>query len=176
MELTVHYDFASTLCYVAHRLMQEMAEDLRELGLALRWSPVDLSQITGWPRGAEIPEARRRNAARAAEELSVTVRVPRRWPDSRLADASAVQFTRNPDGIAGALKMIAVSAEGSVVNAPEAEETSHMFFGSMYPVTHFNIFATHPPLLKRIQKLDSRFEGDFDEYRRQRDARRCSRS
>ncbi len=90
IELSVHYDFGSTLCYLAHRLMGEMADDLHELGLALRWSPVDLSQITGWPRGAEVPEVRRRNAARVAEELSLAVRVPRRWPDSRLAGASAL--------------------------------------------------------------------------------------
>jgi len=90
IELTVHYDFGSTLCYLAHRLMGEMAEDLRALGLGLRWSPVDLSQLTGWPRGAEVPEVRRRNAARVAEELSLAVRVPRRWPDSRLAGASAL--------------------------------------------------------------------------------------
>ncbi len=92
-----------------------------------------------------------------------------------LADASAVQFTRNPNGIAGALKMIAVSSEGSQVHAPQAEETSHMFFGSMYPVTYLNIFATHPPLLQRIQKLDPQFDGNFDEYRRQRERRRQHR-
>lgn len=89
-EVTVHYDFASTLCYVAHRLLGEMAADLDELEVTLRWSPLDLSQLTGWPRGAEVPEARRRNAARVAEELSVAVRVPRRWPDSRLTGASAL--------------------------------------------------------------------------------------
>src|SRR5262249_25377694 len=47
-----------------------------------------------------------------------------------LADASAVQFTRNPDGIAGALKKIGALAEGSTIKEPRAEEASHMFFGS----------------------------------------------
>ena len=46
-----------------------------------------------------------------------------------LADASAVQFTRNPDGIAGALKKIGALAEGSTVREPRAEEASHLFFG-----------------------------------------------
>ena len=46
-----------------------------------------------------------------------------------LADASAVQFTRNPEGIAGALKKIGALAEGSRIQDPHAEEASHMFFG-----------------------------------------------
>ena len=47
-----------------------------------------------------------------------------------LADASAVQFTRNPDGIAGALKKIGALSAGSTIREPRAEEASHMFFGS----------------------------------------------
>ncbi len=89
-----------------------------------------------------------------------------------LADSSAVQFTRNPDGIAGALKMIAVSQEGSQVHAMQAEETSHMFFASMFSTSSLmQAFSTHPPLINRIQKLDPRFDGDFDEYRRKRELR-----
>ena len=84
-----------------------------------------------------------------------------------LADASAVQFTRNPDGIAGALKMIGANAQGSVVQSANAEETSHMFFGSMFR-SGFQMFATHPPLEKRITELDPRFDGDFQEFARQR--------
>lgn len=92
-----------------------------------------------------------------------------------LADASAVQFTRNPGGIAGALKMIAVSGEGSTVHASHAEETSHMFFSSMYPVNRTRMFATHPPLPDRIRKVEPQFDGDFDEYRKKRDRRRKQR-
>ena len=47
-----------------------------------------------------------------------------------LADASAVQFTRNPDGIAGALKRIGGYKEGSKINSAGAQEFSHMFFCS----------------------------------------------
>jgi Zn-dependent protease with chaperone function len=86
-----------------------------------------------------------------------------------LADASAVQFTRNPDGIAGALKMIGASVNGSVVTAAQAEEASHMFFGSMFRSS--GLFDTHPPLADRIRKLDPRFDGDFSEYRRKRERR-----
>src|SRR5947209_17932237 len=68
-----------------------------------------------------------------------------------LADASAVQFTRNPDGIAGALKKIGALSEGSKLRATGAEEASHMFFGDA--VGHlFGAFATHPPLTDRIRR------------------------
>jgi len=82
-----------------------------------------------------------------------------------LADASAVQFTRNPEGIAGALKMI--GSQTSRMRGAAAEETSHMFFGSMFG-TGSSMMATHPPLLERIQKIDPRFDGNYDEYARQR--------
>jgi Zn-dependent protease with chaperone function len=81
-----------------------------------------------------------------------------------LADASAVQFTRNPDGIAGALKKIGALAEGSRVHAPAAQEASHLFFGDA--VGHLlGIFATHPPLAERIRRIDPSFEGDFSKVR-----------
>jgi predicted DsbA family dithiol-disulfide isomerase len=89
-QVRVHYDFASTLCYVAHHLMRRMASDLAELDVELAWSPLDLSSLTGWPRGAPLPEPRRANAARVARELGVEVSVPRAWPDSRWANASAL--------------------------------------------------------------------------------------
>jgi Zn-dependent protease with chaperone function len=81
-----------------------------------------------------------------------------------LADASAVQFTRNPDGIAGALKKIGALSEGSRVRSPEAPEASHLFFGDA--VGHLlGIFATHPPLVERIRRIDPSFEGDFSKVR-----------
>jgi Zn-dependent protease with chaperone function len=77
-----------------------------------------------------------------------------------LADASAVQFTRNPDGIAGALKKIGALADGSRIAAPEAQEASHLFFGDA--IGHFlGFFATHPPLVDRIRRIDPSFDGDF---------------
>ena len=78
-----------------------------------------------------------------------------------LADASAVQFTRNPDGIAGALKMIGASQYGSVMESPQAEVASHMFFASMFKTNFGGLFATHPPLDKRIRQIEPRFDGDF---------------
>ncbi|HEX2596335.1 MAG TPA: M48 family metallopeptidase, partial [Luteimonas sp.] len=76
-----------------------------------------------------------------------------------LADASAVQFTRQTQGLAGALKKIAGIAEGSQLNdRADAEEASHMLFGD--GVGFSGLFATHPPLLQRIQALEPQFRAD----------------
>jgi Zn-dependent protease with chaperone function len=75
-----------------------------------------------------------------------------------LADASAVQFTRNPSGIAGALKKIGGLSEGSRVAHPRAEEASHMFFGNALELSLFTrLLATHPPLEERIRRLQPGF-------------------
>jgi Zn-dependent protease with chaperone function len=75
-----------------------------------------------------------------------------------LADASSVQFTRNPSGLAGALKKIAGLAEGSRINDSHAAEISHMFFSDASG-SFFSWFATHPPLEERIRQLDPDFDG-----------------
>ncbi len=76
-----------------------------------------------------------------------------------LADASAVQFTRQTRGLAGALKKIGGLGEGSRLNdRGDAEEVSHMLFGDGLGLS--GLFATHPPLLKRIQALEPSFRGD----------------
>lgn len=77
-----------------------------------------------------------------------------------LADASAVQFTRQNHGIANALKKIGGYSAGSAIVASDPEEVSHMLFGSGSRL--FGLFATHPPLLSRIQALDPNFsEADY---------------
>lgn len=79
-----------------------------------------------------------------------------------LADASAVQFTRNPDGIAGALKRIGGLESGSIVRNPGAPEVSHAFFAQ--GVTGFTqwMSSTHPPLASRILRIDPEWDGKFD--------------
>ena len=75
-----------------------------------------------------------------------------------LADASAVQFTRNPDGIAGALKKIGGFSAGSSVESPNAPEASHMFFGRA--TSGFSaMFSTHPRLEERIRRIDPSWDG-----------------
>ncbi len=76
-----------------------------------------------------------------------------------LADASAVQFTRDPDGIAGALKKIAAYNHSSYLKS-DSEEVSHMLFGSGYRSL---MFATHPPLSTRISRIEKHFdEGEIE--------------
>ena len=84
----------------------------------------------------------------------------------RLADASAVQFTRQTSGLAGALKKIGGLPDGSHLGAPgDAEEVSHMLFGQGMGFEgrlFGGLFATHPPLLERIQALEPDFRaGDL---------------
>jgi len=71
-----------------------------------------------------------------------------------LADASAVQFTRDPNGIGGALKKIAVYSDGSYLRA-DTEEVSHMLFGNGRKAL---MFATHPPILDRIRRIEPGFQ------------------
>lgn len=79
-----------------------------------------------------------------------------------LADASAVQFTRNPDGIAGALKRIGGLEYGSIVENPGAPEISHAFFARGVSGFMQSLSATHPPLDKRIRLIDPHWDGKFD--------------
>lgn len=74
-----------------------------------------------------------------------------------LADASAVQFTRNPDGISGALKRIGGFSSGSEVTVPGAKDFSHMFFGSAMS----SMFATHPPLPVRIKRIEPNWKKTY---------------
>ena len=83
-----------------------------------------------------------------------------------LADASAVQFTGNPDGISGALKKIGGLAEGSRIDNPQAAEVGHMFFANAFAGYGLvGLLATHPPLVERIRRLDPQFDGHFPEVR-----------
>ena len=78
-----------------------------------------------------------------------------------LADASAVQFTRNPAGLAGALKKIGGFERGSRIENPHAGEMSHMFFGNGLGGSFLQMLDTHPPLAERIRAIDPSFDGDF---------------
>ncbi len=74
-----------------------------------------------------------------------------------LADSAAVQFTRNPEGIAGALIRIGSTEMGSVLKQPEIAEISHTLFSQGLK----SFFATHPPLAKRIKKILPIWDGEF---------------
>jgi len=77
-----------------------------------------------------------------------------------LADAAAVQFTRNPEGIAGALKVIGGYASGSRIQHAATQQTSHFFFcNAVKSWENKNWWATHPPLIERIKRLEPDFNG-----------------
>ncbi len=80
-----------------------------------------------------------------------------------LADASAVQFTRNPGGVTGALKKIGGYAIGSTIETHRAAEISHFFFAQEFVSNFGGLWATHPPLDVRIRAIDPAFDGKFFE-------------
>lgn len=78
-----------------------------------------------------------------------------------LADASAVQFTRNPQGIADALKRIGGYSAGTVMEHPESEELSHSFFCTGVTFSFNRMMATHPPLDQRIERIQPNWDGTY---------------
>ena len=81
-----------------------------------------------------------------------------------LADAAAVQFTRNPGGLASALKKIAMLHPGSVIRDHHAEELSHVFFagGLRRSWLSLSLLGTHPPIEERIRRVDRDWDGRYD--------------
>ncbi len=77
-----------------------------------------------------------------------------------LADASAIQFTRNPDGIGNALRKIGglsrQHAEVARIQHPNAEHLSHLFLSAVKPALLSGMFATHPPIAERLRRIFGR--------------------
>jgi hypothetical protein len=71
-----------------------------------------------------------------------------------LADASAVQFTRDPTGLRNALVKIGAAGAGSRIGNPEVDEVAHMLFAPGMK----RLFSTHPPLLERLKAIDPHFD------------------
>jgi len=84
-----------------------------------------------------------------------------------LADASSVQFTRNPDGIAGALDQIRSTGAGTLIANRFAEEMSHMYFGAAVKVWLGGVFDTHPPIEERIRRVHPGFQPSAYRARRE---------
>jgi Zn-dependent protease with chaperone function len=78
-----------------------------------------------------------------------------------LADASSVQFTRNPAGLSGALQKIGGYGLGSKMESEHAPDLCHMFFGNGLGNPLFEALATHPPLPERIRAIDPNWDGKF---------------
>jgi Zn-dependent protease with chaperone function len=71
-----------------------------------------------------------------------------------LADAAAVQFTRNPAGLAGALNRIGNAAAGSRLGDPHAQEAGHLLFANGMGSAFISLMATHPPIDERIRRIE----------------------
>jgi Zn-dependent protease with chaperone function len=78
-----------------------------------------------------------------------------------LADASAVQFTRNPSGLSGALKKIGGFSAGSRLRSGQTDAVSHFLFSSGMSGSWNDMFSTHPPLEERVRRLEPEFDGKF---------------
>ncbi len=76
-----------------------------------------------------------------------------------LADASAVQFTRNPLGLAGALSIIA--SKSSALGSPYAADSSHMLISAPGASGFSGFLSSHPPLFERISRVIPNWDGDF---------------
>jgi predicted DsbA family dithiol-disulfide isomerase len=120
IRIRVDYDFASSLCYVAHRAMERMAPELEALALVLDWSPVDLSGITGWRRGAVVDPDRRANVMRVAQDLGVPLRMPSRWLDSRPLHAIALVLAPEQRPLWRERVWTAIYEEGMLPDADDA--------------------------------------------------------
>lgn len=77
-----------------------------------------------------------------------------------LADAAAVQFTRNPEALSGALQQIGAREHGSRIAHANADETAHLFFGQALS-SWLTLMATHPPLDKRIKRIQPSWNGRY---------------
>jgi len=80
------------------------------------------------------------------------------------ADAAAVQFTRNPEGLVGAFAKI--QAQGSVIRSPQADEISHMFFADGIRKNFSSMWSTHPKLPLRVERIGRRYLSQFHEKAR----------
>ena len=86
----------------------------------------------------------------------------------RLADAASVQFTRNPEAIAGALDSILALPAHTTLFAAHAAGLAHMFFAPA--IGHWYTFPTHPPIAERIRRVHPLFQRE--DYRARRHGRR----
>ncbi len=125
LTVPVYYDFASTLCYVAHRVMQRLSPELETLGIELAWRPVDLTRFSIWDRGARMGPTRRANVLRVSRELEVPFRLPDHWMDSRAAMGIAIALEKTDPARAASWRervWSAVYDDGRDLDAPGENE------------------------------------------------------
>ena len=94
--IRVYYDFASTLCYVAHRVLTEIEPQIEELGIELQWRPIDLTMAAPWDRGDSFTDEVRTAVRNTGLALGLDVEMPDPWLDSRPASHVALR-TPSPE-------------------------------------------------------------------------------
>ena len=93
----VYYDFASTLCYVAHKVLGRIDDRIGELGVELEWRPLDLTMIVPWDRGDSFTADVRTAVHNTGLSLGLDVEMPDPWLDSRPASAIALSAGSDSD-------------------------------------------------------------------------------
>jgi Zn-dependent protease with chaperone function len=126
------------LVYEAARRARESRREARGAGALLALGAAVMAFV-GFP------------GALAADAIRAAISRQREF----LADAASVQFTRNPEAIAGALDAVLALRAHTWVRAVHASEVSHMFFAQA--VSHWWGFATHPPIAERIRRVHPLF-------------------
>ena len=149
---------------ILHVIMDAMKENplagLATLVLAPVWVPIMVGAILAILLVLTIASSGVAIVGFCGQQLARAIKGAVSRQREYLADASAVQFTRQTAGIAGALKKIGGYSKASYLTAVDPEEVSHMLFGR--GARRFVGSATHPPLAKRITALDRSFnESDY---------------
>jgi predicted DsbA family dithiol-disulfide isomerase len=88
--IRVYYDFASTLCYVAHRVLSSVEAQIAELGVELEWRPIDLTMAAPWDREDSFSGEIRQAVRNTGLALGIDVEMPDAWLDSRPASQVAL--------------------------------------------------------------------------------------
>jgi predicted DsbA family dithiol-disulfide isomerase len=103
--IRVYYDFASTLCYVRHRVLSRIEHEIADVGVALEWRPIDLTMAAPWDRGDSFRDDIRSAVRNTGLALGIEVEMPDPWLDSRpashiaLATRSAADEARWRDAV-----------------------------------------------------------------------------
>jgi predicted DsbA family dithiol-disulfide isomerase len=90
VRIRVYYDFASTLCYVAHRVLSRIEQEISDLGVELEWRPIDLTMAAPWNRGDSFRDEIRTAVRNTGLALGIDVVMPDPWLDSRPASQVAL--------------------------------------------------------------------------------------
>ena len=90
VKIRVYYDFASTLCYVAHKVITRVMPQIQAEGIELEWRPIDLTTSAPWDRGDSFDEQVRSSIRATASTLGVEIEMPDPWLDSRAASEIAL--------------------------------------------------------------------------------------